>query len=228
MTNRRTPTTSRLAHESVKECNVYNIIKGQRFGRLTVIEQSETKKKRSYWLCKCDCGKEKALMGKTLRNGRTKSCGCYRVELLLERFTKHGQSKDGYETGEFNAWQNMKNRCLNKNNKSYKNYGGRGIKICDRWLNSFENFFEDMGYKPSKKHSLDRFPDNNGDYTPSNCRWGTEEQQANNKQNSVFLTVGEERMTLSQWSRKLNAPLGRMKYLYEKGRVIEYIKTFLV
>lgn len=128
----------------------------------------------------CDCGNKTIVSTGNLKNGTTKSCGCYQREYQAKRgrknFYKHGLSNHPL----YPTWSTMKSRCYNKNNISYKNYGARGIKVCDRWLNSFENFLKDMGEKPSDKHSLDRI-DINGDYEPSNCRWATPEEQAINK-----------------------------------------------
>ena len=107
------------------------------------------------------------------------------------------------ETSEYSAWKNIKSRCLNSDHKHYSNYGGRGIKICDRWKNSFENFFTDMGKKPTSKHSIDRI-DNNSDYCPENCKWSTRVQQENNKRtNKPLITIGNETRTIAQWTTKM-------------------------
>lgn len=150
---------------------------GDKVGRLTVLDiisgRHEIPKKA---LCKCDCGTEcvKAygdLTKPTLR-ARTKSCGCLRKEFL----TTHGKAG----SSEYRSWYAMKTRCTNPNTRVYYRYGGRGIKVCDRWINSFQNFFDDMGEKPSSNHSLDRI-NNDGDYEPVNCRWASDKEQANNK-----------------------------------------------
>lgn len=156
-------------------------IKGEKFGKWTVIQENgKNRHGQLMWLCVCECGKESVVMGGDLRTGRSKSCGCWHKENLKELKTTHGMSN----SSEFRAWADMLNRCNKKNIKSYKNYGGRGIKVCDRWLDSFENFYADMGPKPTSKHSLDRI-DNDGDYTPKNCRWTTMKEQINNRRNSV-------------------------------------------
>jgi len=112
--------------------------------------------------------------------------------------TTHGMSK----TPEYKAWYNMKDRCFNPNHKCYSDYGGRGIKICDRWKNSFQNFFLDMGSRPTAKHSLDRI-DNNADYSPENCRWATKAEQENNKRtNKPLITIGNKTYTIVQWEKK--------------------------
>ena len=107
------------------------------------------------------------------------------------------------QSSEYRAWNGMKQRCFNPNHKRYSDYGGRGITVCDRWLNSFENFFADMGTKPSPKHSLDRI-DNDGDYSAENCRWATKaEQQNNQRNNKPLITIGKETYTIVQWENKM-------------------------
>ena len=148
---------------------------GQRFGRLSAL--SAWRRGRDIaWRCKCDCGAETFVITERLQSGETRSCGCLARELLRTRKTTHGMSK----SDEHRCWRGMKKRCLNENFRFYYRYGGRDITICDRWLHSFENFFADMGVRPSKLHSIDRI-DNNGNYEPSNCRWVTQEQQCQNK-----------------------------------------------
>lgn len=161
---------------------------GQIFGRLTVIKEDKKKykKKEARWICRCVCGKETSVTAYGLRSGASQSCGCLRAELSSVRMVTHGQNRGlGKTTSEYLTWRNIKSRCYNKNNTGFYLYGGRGIKVCDRWLNSFENFFADMGKKPSKLHSIDRYPNKNGDYKPTNCRWATEKEQHMNKRTSV-------------------------------------------
>lgn len=171
---------------------------GQKFGRLEVVSSTNNKDSggRYFWRCLCVCGKFKEVRGSDLKAGNVKSCGCLKLE---GNNLKHGQSV----TREYQCWNSMMGRCYNSNNKRYKNYGGRGIKVCDRW-HTFENFYEDMGKRP-KGLTLDR-RDNSGDYCPENCRWATYTEQANNKRNSVWKEYRGETRTVAQWGRVLGIP----------------------
>lgn len=154
------------------------------------------------WNCTCLCGTKKVVAAPSLRNGDSQSCGCLNKELIKERNQTHNRSK----SREYEAWRSMKKRCLNPNDKNYVHYGGRGIKVCDRWSNSFENFYEDMGDKPDN-HSLDR-KDVNGNYEPNNCRWATQDEQIRNRRNSIMVSYKGEVSILKDFCKSHNLNYG--------------------
>lgn len=184
-------------------------ITGQRFGRLTAIKRIEGKKP-TYWLCECDCGNRKEIQLNNLTTGNSKSCGCLSKE---HHVIKHNASN----TRLYNIYLAIKNRCLLKSCSNYKRYGGRGIKVCQEWIDNFENFREwsiSNGY--NDQLSIDRI-DNNGNYCPENCRWTTVKEQANNRRSNVILTYNGISQTIMQWSEEINIPYMTLRARIERG-----------
>lgn len=180
-------------------------ITNQRFGKLVALRKSNLvfPDGELRWECICDCGNTKILPGTRLRRGNVKSCGCI---LKVDQRT-HGLA----ETPEYNIWRHMRDRCSNPNNGSYRDYGGRGIKVCEEWENSFEAFIRDMGPKPGPGYSIER-NDNNGNYCKENCRWATKREQANNRRSNVFYEYNGKMMTLAGWCNELNLDYGLVYY----------------
>lgn len=169
-------------------------LKGRIFGRLFVIKQDNTSK-RVKWICKCECGNYKSISATHLKSGATTSCGCYQKEKASESNKTHNKTHSSL----YNRWKSIKQRCNNPNNKSFPNYGGRDIKICEEWMN-FENFYNwaiNNGY--SKELQLDRI-DNNGNYEPNNCRWAKAIDNNHNRRNTVKI----DGMTIREFSEKFN------------------------
>lgn len=183
----------------------YIDISGLSFGRLKVISHAGTANKGSLWNCLCECGNVAIVRAKCLKSGSTMSCGCLHkqrsAEACIKRLTKHGKTAGG-NTRVYRIWANMISRCTNANFDSYKYYGGRGITVCNRWL-EFTNFLKDMG-EPGEKESIDRI-DSNGNYEPENCRWATRGTQMNNTRRNVFLEIYGRSLTVAQWSNEPNA-----------------------
>lgn len=174
-------------------------ISGQKFGRWTVSKHVGNGR----WECKCECGNTVQVIGMNLKNGSSTSCGCLRRELQsaisIKTNTKHGM----WRTPEYKAWAAMRSRCLNRNNRNWHRYGGRGVHICAEW-ESFDRFFQDMGPRPSDKHSLDR-ADNGLLYSKATCRWATPSEQCNNTRRNRRITYQGRTMTLAEWARTFGA-----------------------
>lgn len=204
---------------------------GRRFHRLLVLSRAPSKQsgssRASRWLCRCDCGTEKVIGAHELRREATRSCGCLMREAAkktcIDR-TKHGMS----QSSTYRVWANVIARCTNPNERSYPNYGGRGIKICDRWLQSFEFFLEDMGERPARL-TLDR-KNNDGDYELGNCRWATRAEQNRNKRTNVWVMLGVKRVCFSDACKMLgvertNAATLRAYHSFTAQQTIDFYIT---
>lgn len=175
---------------------------GARQGRLVALQRvGSDKKGQATWLCKCDCGNEHVVVGTKLKNGYVNSCGCLVAEKNRARLLKHGQASRGANTRLYTIWRHMKERCFSPNSNDYKNWGGRGITVCDEWLEylPFEEWATTHGY--CENLTIDRI-DVNGDYEPSNCRWADKLTQANNTRTNHLFTFGERTQTIAEWSRE--------------------------
>lgn len=183
---------------------------GMRFGCLVVIRRAVNRKnKQARWYCQCDCGNFSIVYGYLLRSGKTKSCGCLKREVAHVIYTEIGKRKrkHGKEPRKlYNTWRNMKQRCFNPLDSYFTSYGGRGITVCDEWKSDFATF-RDWAFANGYDENLtiDRI-DNNGDYTPENCRWVSQEIQANNRRSNRLITYNDETHTITEWSRILQIP----------------------
>jgi len=185
----------------------------ERFGRWTVIAAAPSVNRKTRWVCRCECGTERIVVSWLLTNGNSSSCGCYQRERNGQTVRTHGMSK----SSEYSIWGLIKGRCSNPNLESYKNYGGRGVRMCHRWLSSFDNFYSDIGPRPSKQHTVERI-DNNKGYGPDNCRWATRKEQAQNRRVNIYVTHEGERVTLTEAARRSGINWGTLRKRWIKGK----------
>ena len=203
-----------------KETSVIDLT-GQRFGRLTVLERSGSIGRMAAWKCRCDCGKECVVGSNALRTGHTKSCGCLGREIqdanLSQRIVKHGMSRHRLH----NIWCQMRGRCRNENDASYRRYGGRGIRVCREWdedFNAFKDWALAHGYREDL--TIDRIH-NGGNYEPTNCRWATLEEQANNRRSNRVIAYGGEVYTMAEWAKLLGVCIGTLYTRLENSASVE-------
>lgn len=198
---------------------VFRDLTGEKFGRLLVLGIDHRRKISDrmsyYYKCLCDCGVFKVVCGRNLSNDNTKSCGCWNLEQINNRNLKHGNSYRNNVSVEYNSWAHAKSRCTSKTDGAYKNYGGRGITMCDQWLNDFNQFLKDMGQCP-EGFSIDRI-DNNLGYSPENCRWATSKEQQNNRRSNLILEYNGEKRNLCEWANILGIPRQTIKSRLYRG-----------
>ncbi|MCA4764682.1 hypothetical protein H8Z65_14130 [Mycobacterium avium subsp. hominissuis] len=189
---------------------------GQKFGRLIIIKELESKNGRNF-LCKCECGNKKIAKLTDLRRGHVKSCGCLQYESQTSSNISHGQSK----TRLYGIWNGMKQRCFNKNSKNYEHYGNRGITVCEEWKNSFEHFKQwslNNGY--NENLSLERINNNQG-YYPENCKWATVKQQGSNRRTNININRNGVTRTLKEWCEIEKVPYLKTYKRLKRGWDIE-------
>lgn len=198
------------------------VLPGTRFGRWTVLSEAEKSPAGSRrLLCRCDCGREKTVQLCNLRSGKSLSCSCVRAEMLSQRMTTHGHTRNLKTTAEYRTWHEIMRRCYNTKRPAYKDYGGRGISVCERW-HTFANFFADMGKRPSDLHSIDR-KDNNGNYEPGNCRWTTMDVQCANTRAAIRLEYQGETLALKQWAKRIGVGYWKLQQRHLLGWKAEQI-----
>lgn len=199
---------------------IHKDLTGEKFGRLLVSSQCENLGKRRGWLCICDCGNSYKVITNSLLSGKTTSCGCWRRDNGIEIGKKYGFApRHGLtNTKAWNAWSSMIERTsLTTRDSTLKNYGARGISVCERW-SKFENFFEDMGHPPSGK-SLDRIDVNKG-YEPGNCRWATAKQQMNNRTNTRYLIIDGIKRPLMDLADEIGIKKSAAQYFFSTYKVL--------
>lgn len=189
----------------------------QKYGRLLVNARADTVHRHSHWKCLCDCGNSVVVQGSYLRAGRVTCCGCTRK--YLGGYTRNDQNGLS-RTPTYKTWSSMILRCYYQSHRSYKNYGDMGIRVCERWRNSFLSFVEDMGIRPLGM-TLDRFPDPKGHYEPGNCRWATAIEQNNNRRGNRIVHFDGEDMTLAELSRRVQVPYRTLHDRLSHGWSIE-------
>lgn len=189
-------------------------LKGQRFGRLVVIEKAgKDKTSHTTWLCKCDCGTVKTVTGYNLINGSTLSCGCYKNE----KVSIHGK----YNTRIYRIWNKMKGRCNNKRNTHYDCYGGRGIRVCDEWLNDFQKFYKwSVENEYNNNLTIDRI-DVDGNYEPNNCRWVSMKVQANNRRTNAQIEFNGKTQNIAKWAEELGINKRTLSNRFERGWTLQ-------
>lgn len=208
----------------MKDKSKVHDLTGQKFGLLTVIWLAETDTRKTYWVCKCDCGNMKTVRSDSLLCGAIKSCGCIKRKQDEVNLTKNHRHKMS-GTRIYSEWQGMKGRCYNKGSARYADWGGRGIEVCEQWRNSFESFYTwamANGYQDNL--TIDRI-DNNGDYCPENCRWVGQQEQCRNRRSNINITIGNSTRTLMEWCEIFQVDYTNVnaRYHRNKNATIDYL-----
>ena len=191
---------------------------GEQFGFLTVRRQlRHAKNGKAMWFCSCVCGNTGTFDAHRVKTGKCRSCGCMKRQLIGKSRRTHGESS----TPEYRAWYYMLKRCYDPRNPAYANYGGRGIRVCDQWRQrkGLQKFLQDMGRRPSVKHTLERL-DNEGDYSPKNCGWRTRAEQARNRRTTWLLTLGDRTQCLKDWAKEYGVPPTTVAYRLRRGKTL--------
>lgn len=192
---------------------------GQTFERLTVLSKAPNRGRRVAWNCQCVCGRTCVVIAYLLKSGSTRSCGCLKVEVSTKRMTVHGHARGGNVSLEYKVWCGMLKRCNDLSCVQYQRYGGRGIRVCERWR-EFKNFYADMGPRPSAKHSIER-KNNDGNYDPENCRWATQSEQMQNTSAVKLLTFNGQSKSLAAWSREFGVKQTTLSARLRRGWPVE-------
>ncbi len=208
----------------MKDKSKVHDLTGQKFGLLTVIGLAETDTRKTYWVCKCDCGNMKTVRSDSLLCGAIKSCGCIKRKQDEVNLTKNHRHKMS-GTRIYSEWQGMKGRCYNKGSARYADWGGRGIEVCEQWRNSFESFYTwamANGYQDNL--TIDRI-DNNGNYCPENCRWVGQQEQCRNRRSNINITIGNSTRTLMEWCEIFQVDYTNVnaRYHRNKNATIDYL-----
>lgn len=198
-------------------------LSGQRFGKLVVLDiVGQTQGRKTLWRCKCDCGTEVVVVKDSLKSGHTRSCGCLHSDIVTKIHTKHGHAGERVH----DIWVGMKDRCNNPNRSSYKDYGGRGIFVCDEWADDFQKFYDwslENGYADNL--TIDRI-DNDKGYYPENCRWATNKEQSNNRRTNRYITYNNVSRTISEWARLFDMSPGALRQRINRGNMRDFETYF--
>lgn len=209
----------------MKSINRVHDLTGQSFGKLKVIGIDDRNSRKTYWICQCECGNIKSVRSDSLLCGAVRSCGCMKKEQDRKNLTaNHSHKQSG--TRLYNIWQGIKGRCNNPHEACYYRYGGRGIKICEEWNNSFVPFYEwAMSHGYSENLSVDRI-DVDGNYCPENCKWSTNKEQSNNRRTNIKIKIGNSVKSLKEWCEIFNLDYGTINARYDRNGFIGINELF--